>query len=241
MMPTRLVLLVIDGIFLTTFVSVLSIGHDFKKAPMKNGCRKWIIFFMYHVCCTFFLFVAGTRTSVKYIDLDYSEYLGSDYKKNQKKIKRTSTIVSNHISWLDAVVLIKSIKPAFAPSAEFGTVPLISTLADSIDSIYIPRGGTEQNKAKALAAIRDRQELIEETGKYAPFLIFAEGGTSNGSSVVKFKKGGFFAEKTVRPIFLKYSSNTLSPAFDTMELLPLLVFHLSLYCFKCEVTVLPDF
>jgi len=61
-MPTRLILLVINIIFLTTFVTVFSIGHDFKKGPMKNGCRKWIIFFMYHVCCTFFLVVSGMRT-----------------------------------------------------------------------------------------------------------------------------------------------------------------------------------
>ena len=96
--------------------SVLSIRHDYKKGPMKNGCRKWIIHFMYHVSTTFFLFVAGMRTSVNYVDLDYSEYLGPDYKNNQKKIKRTSTIVCNHVSWLDAVILIKNIRPAFAPS-----------------------------------------------------------------------------------------------------------------------------
>ena len=114
-------------------------------------------------------------------------------------------------------------------------------MIDSIDSIYIPRGGSEEARAKALAAIRDRQELIEETGKYAPFLIFAEGGTSNGSHIIKFKKGAFFAEKTIRPIVLKYKSKTYSPAFDTMEMLPLVILHLCWACFKCEVNVLPDF
>lgn len=121
------------------------------------------------------------RTTLKYVDSDYTEYLGPNYKTNQKKIKRTSTIVCNHTSWLDTVILIKNIKPAFSPSSEFRNVPIFSTLIDSIDSIYIPRGGNEESRAKALAAIRDRQELIEETGKYAPFLIFAEGGTTNGT------------------------------------------------------------
>jgi hypothetical protein len=40
--------------------------------------------------------------------------------------------------------------PAFAPSSEFRGVPLLGTLIDVIDSIYIPRGGSEENKAKAL-------------------------------------------------------------------------------------------
>jgi 1-acyl-sn-glycerol-3-phosphate acyltransferase len=73
-----------------------------------------------------------------------------------KKINQTSTIVSNHVSWLDPVVLLKNLMPAFAPSSEFRGVPLLGTLMDVIDSIYIPRGGSEENKAKALQAIRER-------------------------------------------------------------------------------------
>lgn len=196
---------------------------------------------MYHVCCSFYLFVSGMSTNLIYTDADYSYYLGPEYKKNMKKIKRTSTIVCNHVSWLDPVVLIKNIRPAFSPSQEFQGVPLLGTLIDAIDSIYIPRGGSEENKAKALSAIRDRQELIEDTGKYAPFLIFAEGATSNGTNVIKFKKGAFFAEKTIRPMFMKYSTGTVSPAYDVMEFLPLAIMMLSWACFKCDVTVMPDF
>lgn len=139
------------------------------------------------------------------------------------------------------MVLIKEIRPAFAPSAEFKNVPLLGSLIDAIDSIYIPRGGSEEKKAAALAAIRDRQELIEEAGTYSPFLIFAEGGTSNGSGIMKFKKGAFFAEKTVKPMFMKYKCHTMSPAFDVMEFLPLLILHLSWAFYKCEVTTMPDF
>jgi len=240
LMPTRLLLLTIDGFFLTTFVSIFTIGHNFKKGPMKSGCRKWILYFMYHVCTSFFLFVTGINTSLKYINVDYSYYLGENYKKNMKKIKRTSTIVSNHVSWLDAVIYIKNIRPAFAPSAEFRNVPLLSTLINVIDSIYIPRGGSEEKKAIALQAIRDRQTLIEDTGKYAPFLIYAEGGTSNGTGIIKFKKGAFFSEKTIRPMFLKYRDSTVSPAFDTMEFLPLVILTLCWACYHCDVCVMPD-
>ena len=73
-----------------------------------------------------------------------------------KKIKRTSTICSNHVSWLDPVILIKNVRPAFAPSEEFARVPLLATLMDVIDSIYIPRGGSQESKARALMTIRDR-------------------------------------------------------------------------------------
>lgn len=42
-------------------------------------------------------------------------------------------------------------------------------------------------------------------------------------------------------MFMKYHSGTISPAFDTMEMLPLVILHLSWACFSCDVNVLPDF
>ena len=75
-----------------------------------------------------------------------------------------------------------------------------------------------------------------------PFLIFAEGGTTNGSAIMKFKKGAFHSEMTVQPIFLKYSFGTLNPAFDTIPFLALLILTLSTPCgMSCEVNILPNF
>ena len=149
-MPTKLALLVLDGVFLLIVLQILTIGHNFNKGPMKNGCRKWTMQFIYHLCCSFFLVVAGMRTSLHYEDVDYSHYLGPNYKTSMKKVKRTSTLVCNHVSWLDCIILIKTIRPAFAPDAGFKNVPLLGTFIDCLDSIYIPRGGSDENKALAL-------------------------------------------------------------------------------------------
>jgi hypothetical protein len=87
MMPSRIVLLLIDGMILTFIVTILSFGHDFRKGPMKNGCRKYIIYFAYHVCCSFYLIICGMTTSIKKIDYDYSYYLGPNYKNNMSYLK----------------------------------------------------------------------------------------------------------------------------------------------------------
>ena len=240
-MPTRFLLLSIDGILLMVICKVLTFGHDFSKGPIKDGCRKITIKIAYHIACTFFLFVTGMWTSVHHDDVDYSYYLGNNYKKEEKVGKRTSTYVSNHVSWLDPIIMIKCVRPAFSPEAGFKNIPLFNTLIDCLDSIYIPRGGTDASKARALEEIRTRQELIEETGKYSPFLIFAEAGTSNGTSIIKFKKGAFFAEKRVRPIYMKHSNGTVNAGFEVMEFLPLTILQLSWCCMTCSVHVLPDF
>ena len=110
---------------------------------------------MYAICCTFYLFICGVSTSVtRHKDVEYSKYLGANASKLETEY--ASTIVCNHISWLDPIVLIKNIMPAFAPTSGLKDVPLLRTLIDCLDSIYIPRGGSEENKAQALLDIKKR-------------------------------------------------------------------------------------
>ncbi len=71
--------------------------------------------------------------------------------------------------------------------------------------------------------------------------MFPEGGTSNGHYLLPFKRGAFAALKAVKPIVLKYSYGTMSPAWDVVPFLPLAFMSMSLFDFKCEVMVLPTF
>ena len=102
--------------------------------------------FFYNICCRFYLLVAGVTSSKVAVNFDYSYYLGPNYKQQTFDQNKTSTIVCNHVSWLDPVVMIKEVAPAFAPSSEFKGKPLLGTLIDALDSIYIPRGGSEESR-----------------------------------------------------------------------------------------------
>ena len=62
--------------------------------------------------------------------------------------------------------------PAFAPSSEFRGVPLLGTLIDVIDSIYIPRGGSEENKAKAWLQLTLTKACTYEVGITAIYDMF---------------------------------------------------------------------
>jgi hypothetical protein len=54
-------------------------------------------------------------------------------------------------------------------------------------------------------------------------LIFAEGGTTNNSALLKFKKGAFVSEAKIKPILLDYKVGSIHPAYDIIEILPLAI------------------
>ena len=95
------------------------------------------------------------------------------------------------------MVLLDAFYPAFTPNSELENVPVMSTLINAIDSLYVVRGKDEEGRKRALASIKERQELIETTDKYNQIVVFAEAGTSNGSGLIKFKKGAFYSLKPI--------------------------------------------
>ena len=63
--------------------------------------------------------------------------------------------------------------------------------------LYVKRD-SKDSKNDTCSKIMERQTLIEE-GMYPPLIFYAEGGTSNGTQLLQFKKGGFFSLKAVQP------------------------------------------
>lgn len=156
MMPTRAFLLVMVIILCFTLLSIVCIGYDFRKGPIPPGFRNWLVRTVFYIMPRICLFVAGIWTSKRYVDHDYTKYLGPNYKENQPNHARISTLVSNHVSWLDVVVILTSVVAAFTPSEEIGKIPLFRNIMDCIDCIYIPRGGSTESREKALEKITDR-------------------------------------------------------------------------------------
>ena len=65
----------------SVFISIALCCHDFKKGPLPNGCRKSCIRCLMYVGVKMYMFVCGVYSNCKEIDVDYSEYLGPNYKK----------------------------------------------------------------------------------------------------------------------------------------------------------------
>ncbi len=174
-------------------------------------------------------------------NFDYSEYLGPDYKRTQKFPPLISTYVSNHVSWADIIVFLRVNQPAFATKLELKLIPVFGLLCQALGCIFIDRGSSQESKNAIIHQIQERQESIEEKGLYPPIIVFPEGGTSNGTSILSFKKGAFAAMKAVRPVFLKYEYADVCPAYDVMPFFALFIFQCCTFGFKVTVNELPPF
>ena len=189
------------------FCKVLICCHDFSKGPLKNGCRRRMILFSLKMNAYIWIFVSGAFTQNNKIDYDYTKYLGPDYKSKYRPIERVPTMVGNHVSWLDSMVTTKYYELAFTLKSEMRNFPLFGTLAKVVDSIFISRGGTDEDRDQIIKQLCDRQELIETTGEYQTLLIFPEGTTTNGTAIMQFKKGALVSERTLKPVVLKYDTH----------------------------------
>ena len=71
--------------------------------------------------------------------------------------------------------------------------------------------------------------------------MFVEGSTTNGTHLMKFRRGAFIGEKRVTPMYFKYRVKHFSTAYDCIDFLPLCIMNLCWAGLKCEVNIMPDF
>ena len=71
--------------------------------------------------------------------------------------------------------------------------------------------------------------------------LFPEGCTTNGSSMVKFKKGAFFNLRPVRPAVLKYYSPGISPTQDSAGFLYHTLLTTMCIFIRIDLVILPVF
>ena len=115
---------------------------------------------------------------------------------NQKKY----LMVSNHISWLD-IIVIQSIKPSiFVAKSDVASWPLFGWVAQMTGTIFIRREKVSDIK-KALKKMKRR--LIKRS-----VCIFPEGTSTNGRYVLPFKSNLFQSSidsnKSILPISISY-------------------------------------
>jgi lysophosphatidylcholine acyltransferase/lyso-PAF acetyltransferase len=144
-------------------------------------------------------------------------------------------VVSNHISYLDALLLMASpLCPAFLLKKTCTQVPLVGRIALALGGVAVDREQTTATTARLVA-----RATRGDRGR--PTAVFCEGTTSNGSTLLRFRTGAFVPAQPVQPVLLEYPTRQgeFSPAFESV-LLPVHVWRmLSQWGHCARVTYLP--
>jgi 1-acyl-sn-glycerol-3-phosphate acyltransferase len=95
---------------------------------------------------------------------------------------RSGIVVSNHLGYLDIVAFAAQHRCVFVSKAELANEFLVGWMTTMAGSVYVDRG-------RGGSAIRARDDMQAAADAGLPIVIFPEGTTTDGDSVLKFHSG----------------------------------------------------
>ena len=85
-------------------------------------------------------------------------------------------------------------------------------------------------------------EIEDECIGWNKFCIFPEATTTNGTALLKFKRGAFEGMRTVTPCFTKISDRMIHPTWETILFWAQYILVASSLCFyNCTLHIMPEF
>lgn len=121
-------------------------------------------------------------------------------------------LVCNHMSYLDVLVMSSIVPSVFVTSVDMGESGFLGTLAELGGSIFVERRNRSQVE-------RDLNNMTEVLKSGFNIVIYPEGTSTNGDTILPFKKSllmsAVFAGKDILPVCIKYreiNGKVFSPA-----------------------------
>lgn len=135
-------------------------------------------------------------------------------------VKGPVLIASNHVSWLDIVVLSSIAPLSFVAKRDVAKWPFFGSLARLQRTVFVDR-----ERRHATGGARD--EMRERLGHGDILVLFAEGTSSDGRRVLPFKSAFFGAAEasgvTVQPVSIVYTGHRNLPM--TRRLMPFFAWY----------------
>lgn len=132
-------LLTIYGIL----TKIIFLGANTEKV---DPTRRWMIKKIGEFICRGILSVSGVHEiDVQRVeDCGYKKWLGPDWK---PQWDGSGTLVANHCcAWMDVLVLMVKIYPAFVAKKSVKNYPWIGLIATAMDSLFLDRVGSAEDK-----------------------------------------------------------------------------------------------
>jgi len=142
-------------VFTIAFTAVImTIGV--KEFRTFSGIRRDIMRFVTMQLCGLICFILGFSFEHERATFaDYSEWLGPDWK---AEWNRPVTLISNHVSFMDILLVIYWKFPVFVAATRAKHIPGVGAVTDALDTIYYERIGDNAKES--------RKQVMEKIGDY---------------------------------------------------------------------------
>jgi 1-acyl-sn-glycerol-3-phosphate acyltransferase len=154
--------------------------------------------------------------------------------KEGEPTEQGALLVSNHISWLDIIIIGQYLPAYFVAKSDISNWPIIGYLARQGGTIFIRRGDKQH--------IRNTTEkMVWLLKQNSNIIAFPEGTTTNGTEVLNFHSSLFqpalLTKSAIQPIALQYqgAAKVQAPFIGDDDFVPHLINILTLD--KIEVTL----
>lgn len=151
---------------------------------------------------------------------------------------RRAILVSNHISWLDIIVIGRYLPAYFVAKSDIAGWPVIGYLAKQGGTIFIRRGNKQHIKTTAEKMVW----LLKQNGN---IIAFPEGTTTKGDEVLHFHASLFqpalLTRSTIQPVALQYlgAAKEHAPFVGDDAFVPHLLKMLTLDKIEIQLSFLP--
>jgi len=152
--------------------------------------------------------------------------------------ERRAMLVSNHISWLDIIVIGQYLPAYFVAKSDISSWPVIGYLAKQGGTIFIRRGNKQHIKTTA----EKMTWLLKQNGN---IIAFPEGTTTKGDEVMHFHSSLFqpalLTRSAIQPVAIQYqgAAKEQAPFIGDDAFVPHLIKMLAMDKIEVQLSFLP--
>lgn len=123
--------------------------------------------------------VSGLKFTLEKRDVDYSYFLGTDYKRDPKPVNAPAVVVANHASFFDSLIVFQAYSVIFVSAYANLLIPIIGRGVENTGAFFVKMIGTKDHREEFLRMVEERIKENDHTPGRTPVGIFVEGTVTN--------------------------------------------------------------
>ncbi|KAL9272779.1 Lysophospholipid acyltransferase LPEAT2-like protein [Drosera capensis] len=108
-------------------------------------------------------------------------------------------VVSNHVSFIEPIFFFYELFPTIVASDSHDSLPAVGTIIRAMQVIYVNRTSSSSKKFAV-----DEIKRKASSDQFPRVLLFPEGTTTNGRSIISFQLGAFLPGYPIQPVAVRY-------------------------------------